>query len=189
MSITHGAIGRRLLFFVTLPKARDVESYATSREDNQERLNGVLLLVCGPSALSIIEKHLPRKKYQLWKAEYDGQTLVTFSVLYRKISRCNISNRRSLKEYGEEVTKARNKLVELCEPLPGMFVSCAFLDRLDLSYSAWKDMYFPSYTKTMKGKDGKMVQPIVEEILKLLIDHKKIQNIFFDDIFSYNYGN
>ena len=133
------------------------ESYATW-EDNQESLNGVLLLICGPSALSIIEKEKDAsatKKYQLLKAEYDGQTLVTFNVLYRKISRCNISNHKSLKEYGEEVTKARNKLVELGEALPEMFVSCAFLDGLDPSYNAWKDMYFSSYSKSMKDKDGK----------------------------------
>lgn len=148
------------------------ESYATW-EDNQESLNGVLLLICRPSALSIIEKEKDAsatKKYQLLKAEYDGQTLVTFSILYRKISRCNISNHKSLKEYGEEVTKAWDKLVELGEPLPEMFVTCSFLDGLDSSYNAWKDMYFSSYNKTMKDKDGNMVQPTVEEILKLLID-------------------
>ena len=156
----------------------DNETYAIW-EDNQESLNGVLLLICGPSALSIIEKEKDAsatQKYQLLKAEYDGQTLVTFSVLYRKILRCNISNHKSLKEYGEEVTKARNKLVELGEPLPEMFVSCAFLDGLDSSYNAWKDMFFSSYSEAMKDKDGKMVQPTVEEILKLLIDQQTGQD-------------
>ena len=132
-----------------------------------------------PSALSIIEKEKnasATKKYQPFKAEYDSQTLVTFSVLYRKISRCNISKHKSLKEYGEEVTKARNKLFQLGEPLLEMFVSCAFLDGLDSSYNAWKDMYFSSYSKTMKDKDGKMVQPTVEEILKLLIDRQTGQD-------------
>ena len=56
--------------------------------DNQKSLNGNLSLICRPSALSIIEKEndaSATRKYQLLKAEYDGQTLVTFSVLYRKI--------------------------------------------------------------------------------------------------------
>ena len=106
------------------------------------------------------------------KAEYNGQTLVTFSVLYQKILRCNISNYNSLKEYGEEVTKALNKFIELDEPLPEMFVSCAFLDKLDLSYNTWKDMFFSSYSKAMKDKDEKMVQPTIKEILKLLIDRQ-----------------
>ena len=136
-------------------------------------------MICGPSALSIIEKEKDAftiKKYQLLKAEYDRQTLITFSVLYRKILRRNISNHKSLKEYKEEVTKVRNKLVKLGERLPEMFMSFAFLDGLDSSYNAWKDIYFSSYTKTMKDKDEKMIQPTIKEILKLLINRQIAQN-------------
>ena len=142
-------------------------------EDNQESLNGVLFLIYGPSTLSIIAKKKDAsatQKYQLLKAEYNGQTLVIFSVYYRKISRYNISNHKFLKEYSEKVTKAQNKLVELGELLPEMFISYTFLDWLDSSYNAWKDMFFSSYNKAMKDKNGKMVQPTIEEILKLLID-------------------
>ena len=74
------------------------------------------------------------------------------------------------------MTKARNKLVKRGEPLPKMFVSRAFLDVLDSSYNAWKDMYFSSYSKTMKDKDRKMIQSTVEEILKLVIDQQTGQN-------------
>ena len=156
----------------------DDETYIIC-EDNQESLNSVLFLICGPSALSIIEKEKDAsatQKYQLLKAEYDGQILVTFSDLYQKISRCNISNHKSLKEYGEKVTKAQNKLVELGEALPEMFVFCAFLDGLDSSYNAWKNMFFLSYYKAIKNKDEKMVQPTIEEILKLLIDQQTGQD-------------
>ena len=81
-----------------------------------------------------------------------------------------------MKEYKKEVTKTQNKLVELDEPLPEMFVSFAFLDRLDLSYNAWKDMYFSSYSNDMKDEDRKMVQLTVEEVLKLLIDQQTGQD-------------
>ena len=114
--------------------------------------------------MSIIEKEKDTsatKKYQLLKSEYDGQTLVILSGLYRKISRCNMSNHKSLKEYREEVTKAQNKLVELVELLPEILVSYVFLDALDSLYNAWKDMYLSSYSKTMKDKDKKIVQPTV----------------------------
>lgn len=53
----------------------DVESYATFWGDNRERLIGVLLLICGPSTLSIMQKEKDvsaTKKYQLLEAEYDG---------------------------------------------------------------------------------------------------------------------
>lgn len=99
-----------------------------------------------------------------------------FIVLYWKILQFNISNHKSLKEYEEEVTKAWNKLVKLGEPLPEIFVSCAFLDELDLSYNAWKDIYFSSYNKSMKDKHKKMVQPTIKEILKLLIDRQTSQD-------------
>ena len=74
------------------------------------------------------------------------------------------------------MTKAQNKLVKLGEPLPEMFVSFAFLDELDSSYNTWKNMYFSSYSKTMKDKNRKMIQPTIEEILKLLIDQQTGQN-------------
>lgn len=47
----------------------DDDSYVIS-EDNQESLNGVLLVICGPSALSVIEKkktHLSQKSTSYWK--------------------------------------------------------------------------------------------------------------------------
>lgn len=154
------------------PLAETYKSFAIW-EDNQRSLNDVLLLSCGPSALSIIQEEKDAsatKKYKLLKAEYEGQTLITFSTLHRKISRCKISNHKSLQEYGEEVKMARNKLVGPGEPLPEMFVSCSFLDGLDLSYNAWKDMYFLSYSKTIKDVDGKMIQPTVKENFMLLIN-------------------
>ncbi len=123
--------------------------------------------------MSIIEKEKntsATKNYQLLKAEYDGQTLVIFSGPYRKILRCNISDHKSLKEYTEEVTKVQNKIVELVELLAEMLVSYVFLDGLDSLYNAWKDMYFSSYSKIRKDKNRKIVQPTVEETLKLLID-------------------
>ena len=75
------------------------------------------------------------------------------------------------------MTKAWNKLVKLCEPLLEMLVFYAFTDKLDSLYNAWKDMYFSSYSKTMKDKDGKMIQPTVEEIIKLLIDNKQAKTM------------
>ena len=47
------------------------------------------IAICGSLALSIIEKKknaFATKKYQLLKAEYNGQTFVIFSVFNRKIS-------------------------------------------------------------------------------------------------------
>lgn len=55
------------------------------------------------------------------------------------------------------MTKAQNKLFKYGEPLPEIFVTCSFLDGLDLLYNAWKDIYFLSYSKTMKNNNIKMV--------------------------------
>ena len=70
-----------------------------------------------------------------------------FSTEYHRINRCSITNHKFLKEYGEEVTSARNKLKELKHPVNELHVTCAFLDGLDSSYQAWKDMFLGGYAK------------------------------------------
>ena len=72
--------------------------------------------------------------------------------------------------------KYATNLFELGELLPEIFVSYSFLDGLDSSYNAWKDIFFLSYIKAMMDKNGKIVQLIVEEILKILIDRQAGQD-------------
>ena len=142
-------------------------------EENQEKLESLLILICGPIALSHIEKDATKnatEQYEILKKEFDSHTVTTYSLLYRQIFKCSIANHKTLQEYGEAVTKARNKLVELGNPLPELAVTCAFLDGLDTSYQAWKDMYLGGYSKDGVDKDGKIIISTIEEMLKLLID-------------------
>lgn len=116
----------------------------------QQKLTSLLLLITGPSALSLIElksDETATAQYDFLKNTYNMTTITTYSTLYRQINRCSISNHKSLKEYGEEVTKAQNKLKELKRPIDELHVTCAFLDGLDSSYQTWKDMYLGSYAK------------------------------------------
>ena len=62
--------------------------------------------------------------------------------------------------------------MELGNPLPELAVTCAFLDGLDTSYQAWKDMYLGGYSKDGVDRDGKMIVPTIEEMLKLLINRE-----------------
>ncbi|MCJ1428807.1 hypothetical protein MMC29_006718 [Sticta canariensis] len=147
-------------------------------ETHQRKLASLLLLITGPSALSLIELKIDdtaTEQYLLLKATYNTTTITTFSMLYRKIFKCSLSNHKSLKEYGEEVTNARNKLKELGIPIPELGVTCAFLDGLDPSYQAWKDMFLGGYAKNpTTTENGKvvMIVPTIEEVLKLLIDRE-----------------
>ena len=147
-------------------------------ETHQRKLASLLLLITGPSALSLIELKIDdtaTEQYLLLKATYNTTTITTFSMLYRKIFKCSLSNHKSLKEYGEEVTNARNKLKGLGIPIPELGVTCAFLDGLDPSYQAWKDMFLGGYAKNpTTTENGKvvMIVPTIEEVLKLLIDRE-----------------
>ena len=156
------------------PTDQDTDKLATW-EDNQEKLTSLLILICGPIALSHIEKDATKnatEQYEILKKEFDSHTVTTYSLLYRQIFKCSIADHKNLQEYGEAVTKARNKLVELGNPLPELAVTCAFLDGLDTSYQAWKDMYLGGYSKDGVDRDGKMIVPTIEEMLKLLIDRE-----------------
>lgn len=143
-------------------------------ETNQDKLSSLLLLIPSLSALSLIElksNKTATEQYNYLKDEYNTTTITTYSTLYRLISKCHISNHKSLKKYGEVVSKARNKLKGLNEPMPEVMVTCCFLDRLDASYSVWKDMFLRGYAQNpTKTTDGKIMVRTIEGILKELID-------------------
>ncbi len=108
-------------------------------EENQEKLESLLILICGLIAPSHIDKDVTKnetEQYEILKKEFDSHTVTTYSLLYRQIFKCSIANHKTLQEYGENVTKARIKLVELGNPLPELAVTFAFLDGLDTSYQA-----------------------------------------------------
>lgn len=55
------------------------------------------------------------------------------------------------------MTKLWNKLIKLGKLLSEIFVSYVFLDGLNLLYNIWKNIYFLSYSKTLKNKYRKMI--------------------------------
>ena len=55
------------------------------------------------------------------------------------------------------MTNTQNISVKYGGLLPEMFIFGAFLDRLGPLYNAWKDIYFSSYSKTMKNEYEKML--------------------------------
>lgn len=144
-------------------------------EGNQDKLASLLLLITGPSALSLVELDINKtatEQYKILKEAYNTTTIVTLGILYRRIFQCSLTNHKSLREYGEEVASARNKLKELGEPLDELVVSSAFLNGLDASYQAWKHMFYGGYAKNpTKEVNGRkvLIKPTTEEIL-LLID-------------------
>lgn len=143
---------------------------------SQKKLASLLLLVTGPSALSLIELKIDEtatEQYNYLKNTYNSITISTYSTLYRVITKCHISHHKGLKEYGEVVTNARNKLKELKQPLPELLVTSCFLDGLDSKYSLWKDMFLRGYAQdSKKTEGGEMVVPTIEEVLKELIDRE-----------------
>ena len=102
--------------------------------EKQEQLKALLSLILGTSPLSLIEKTPDKnatQQYQILKNEYNKISISTFAQLYRRIFRCSLSNHKSLREFGDEICDARNKLIELSRTVNELAVTCAFLDKLD----------------------------------------------------------
>ena len=145
---------------------------------HQRKLRSLLLLICRPSALALMGTHTgisATEQYNVLKDMYNITTISTFGTLYRQIFRCSLSDHKSLKKYGEEVTNARNKLKELGIPLPELAVTCAFLDGLDGSYKNWKEQFLGRYsenpTKVEKGVKV-MIVPTIEDVMSQLLDRE-----------------
>ena len=152
-------------------------------DEYQRRLRALLLCITGPHPKSLLmnsQSLTAVEQYALLKAEYNTQTITTFSHLYRKIHRCGISSHKSLKEYSEEFIKTRNKLQQLGQPIPSLQLVCAFLDGLDSSYQGWKDQLFSHYishpTQDMidtKGNTYTIMNILnMEELVKQLTDRE-----------------
>ena len=145
---------------------------------HQRKLKSLLLLICGPSALALMAAHtgkLATEQDNVLKDMYNATTISTLGTLYRQIFKCNLSDHKSLKKYGEEVTNARNKLIELGIPLPELVVTCAFLDGLDGSYKNWKEQFLGRYaenpTRMEKGVRV-IIVPTIEDVMSQLVDRE-----------------
>lgn len=141
-------------------------------QSDQRKLASLLLLVTGPSTIRVDVDKTATEQFKVLKNTYSKTTIYAYSTLYRRINSCSLSSHQSLKEYGEEVIEARNKLRELKRPVDELHVACAFLDGLDTSYQDWKSMFLGIYamnpTKIENGVEIMNV-PTIEEILQLLI--------------------
>ncbi|MCJ1429180.1 hypothetical protein MMC29_007093 [Sticta canariensis] len=145
---------------------------------HQRKLKSLLLLICSPAALALMGTHtgkLATEQYNFLKDMCNTTTIFTFGKLYRQIFKCSFSDHKSLKKYREEVTNARNKLIELGISLPELAVICAFLDGLDGSYKNWKEEFLGRYavnpTKMEKGIKT-MIVPTIEDVMSQLIDRE-----------------
>lgn len=104
------------------------------------------------------------------KKEFDLHTVIKYSLFYCQIFKCNVTNHKILQEYGKLITKVKNKLEELKNPLPKLAIIYVFLNDLDISYQIWKNIYLWDYTKDSIDKDEKIIIPIMKKIVKLLIN-------------------
>jgi hypothetical protein len=158
---------------------------------HQQKLNDLLILIIDSSSLSIIEMNSDKiaiELYNLFKAEYNTLTLITFNILYRKIFRCFLISHKSLREYFDDVVRARNKLRELDDLMSEMIVISSFLNELNSSYNDWKNVYmiinarFALVLITIKDKNDKIssfTDLTVEDVMRQLIDR---ESWLFNDI-------
>ncbi len=166
---------------------------------HQQKLNDLFILIIDLSSFSIIEMNSDKSAtelYNLLKAEYNTLILIQFSILYRKIFRCILINHKSLREYFDDVVRAKNKLRELDDLISEMTVISCFLDELNSSYNEWKNVYmiinarFVFVLITIKDKNDKIssfTDLIVEDIMKQLVDRKS--RLFNDINFKKNNTN
>jgi hypothetical protein len=95
--------------------------------------------------------------------------------LYKKIFRCSLINHKSLREYFDDVVRARNKLKEFDDLISKMIVINCFLNELNNSYNDWKNVYMIINTRfafvliTIKDKNDKIlsfIDFIVEDVVR-----------------------
>ena len=122
----QGQLGMIDLYVILTDASHEPNAITSPKEYNkwaeyQRRLKGLLLCITGPHPKSILMNNASLTaiaQYTLLKEEYNTQTITTFSQLFRRIHKCSLADHKSLKEYGDDFIRTRNKLQQLNQPYP-----------------------------------------------------------------------
>lgn len=91
-------------------------------------------------------------------------------LVWRTITRSNLSDHKNVAEYGEAITKARTKLQEMGHKIEDWMITTSFIHGLGDSYEDFVTMILNLRTKDAKGN---LQEPDLDAVIEQLIDKER----------------
>ncbi len=143
--------------------------------EKQKQLKKLLDLILETSTRSLIE-HISDKnatqQYKIFENEYNKISISIFSQMYKRVFKCSLFNHESVQKYYDEIINVRNKFIELRRFIDELTITCVFLNELDDSYQAWKDIWINNQDIYIKKNRKNLNVFKIEEILTKLINRE-----------------
>ena len=142
-------------------------------EQIQEKMDGIIRLSVEAGPLSHITA-LEDATSMLKKLEeqYKVKGYTARDIVWRKLTRSNLSEFQSVAQYGEAIKKAKTQLEEMGHRAEDWMITTSFLHGLGEKYEDFVTMIL-----SVRGKDesGKLLEPELDGIMEQLMDKERRQ--------------
>jgi hypothetical protein len=161
-----------------IPKPEDEESSSYVQdlkewEQIQEKMDGIIRLSVEAEPLSHIMA-LEDATSMLKKLEerYKVRGHTARDIVWRKLTRSELSDYKSVAEYGETIKKAKTELAEMGCDIPSWMITTSFLHGLGETYEEFITMILTLRTKDVPGQ---FQEPELDDVIELLKDRERRQ--------------
>src|SRR2546423_2200346 len=156
------------------PKDEKSPTYAQDLkewEQIQEKLDGIIRLSVEAGPLShIMALEDATSMLKKLEEQYKVRGYTARDIIWRKLTRSELSDYKSVAEYGETIKKAKTELAEMGCDIPSWMITTSFLHGLGETYEEFVTMIL---TVRTKDASGRFQEPELDDVMELLKDRER----------------
>jgi transposase InsO family protein len=159
-----------------IPKPQDKETSTYAQdlkewEQIQEKMDGIIRLSVEPGPLShVMALEDATSMLKKLEEQYKVRGYTARDIVWRKLTRSELSDYSSVAEYGETIKKAKTELAEMGCDIPSWMITTSFLHGLGETYEEFVTMIL---TVRTKDASGKFQEPELDDVMELLKDRER----------------
>src|SRR2546423_2462203 len=156
------------------PKDEKSPTYAQDLkewEQIQEKMDGIIRLSVEAGPVShIMALEDATSMLKKLEEQYKVRGYTARDIVWRKLTRSELSDYSSVAEVGETIKKAKTELAEMGCDIPSWMISTSFLHGLGETYEEFVTMIL---TVRTKDASGKFQEPELDDVMELLKDRER----------------
>jgi transposase InsO family protein len=140
-------------------------------EQVQEKMDGIIRLSVEAGPLShIMALEDATSMLKKLEEQYKVRGYTARDIVWRKLTRSELSDYKTVAEYGEAIKKAKTELAEMGCEIPAWMITTSFLHGLGEAYEEFVTMILTVRTKDDKGQ---LQEPELDYVMELLKDKER----------------
>lgn len=137
----------------------------------QEKMDGIIRLSVETGPLShIMALEDATSMLKKLEEQYKVRGYTARDIVWRKLTRSDLSDYKSVAEYGEAIKKAKTELAEMGCDIPSWMITTSFLHGLGETYEEFITMILTVRTKDASGQPQ---EPELDYVMELLKDRER----------------